>query len=68
MITLKDRLSGFKVIGEHVTTTTDHFVLEINGVTQMFRIGEWEEVRDDQNIKRTTKAEVCRAQERNQEC
>ena len=51
MITLVCKDSGFKVKGLFIATTMDHYILEINGITQMFRIGEWEEVRDaDQSI------------------
>lgn len=42
MVTLRCRKSGFEVEGVYVATTTDHYILEINGVTQVFRLDEWE--------------------------
>ena len=53
MVTLRCKESGCEVTGKHEQTTTDHFVLEIENAsgngkhTQMFKIDEWEEVRND---------------------
>lgn len=44
MVTLRCKESGYKVTGKHLATTSDHYILEINGVTQMFRLNEWEEM------------------------
>lgn len=45
MITLVCKVSGYQVTGDYVTTTEDHYVIEINGITQLFKITEWEEKR-----------------------
>ncbi len=46
MITLRCRETGYKVTGQNLIKTEDHYIMEIQGVTQMFRVDEWEEVRD----------------------
>jgi len=46
MITLKCIRSDYKQTGIFIAKTDDHYILEINGITQMFKIDEWEEVRD----------------------
>lgn len=43
MITLRCKVSGYLVKGLYVATTTDHYILEINGITQMFKLTDWEE-------------------------
>lgn len=48
MITLKCIQSGYKQTGIFVAKTDDHYVLEINGITQMFKVCEWEESRDEE--------------------
>lgn len=45
MVTLRCKESGYEVNGLFVAATTDHYILEINGVTQMFRLNEWEEIK-----------------------
>lgn len=56
MITLKDKHSDFTISANHVTTTTDHFVVEIQNSTgkthtEMFLIKEWEVIHDDDSLK-----------------
>lgn len=52
MVTLRCKESGYEVTGKHEQTTTDHFVLEMENTSgngkhiEMFRIDEWEEVRN----------------------
>lgn len=48
MITLKCIQSGYKQTGIFVAKTDDHYILEINGITQMFKVCEWEELRDEE--------------------
>ena len=45
MITLRCKVSGYEVTGWYIATTTDHYILEINGITQMFKLNEWEAVK-----------------------
>ena len=45
MTTLRCRVTGYEVTGEFIAKTDDHYILEIGGVTQMFRVSEWEEKR-----------------------
>jgi len=47
MITLMCKQSGYKQTGKFVAKTEDHYILEISGTTQMFRMDYWEEVRDE---------------------
>ena len=44
MITLVCKESGYKVKGLFIATTIDHYILEINGITQMFKLTEWEAI------------------------
>lgn len=52
LITLKDRVEGsFQVTGKFVAKTQEHYILEMHGMAQMFRIDDWEEVRDELLLK-----------------
>lgn len=46
MITLRCRKTGYRVTGQNLIKTEDHYITEIQGVTHMFRIDEWEVVTD----------------------
>lgn len=47
MVTLRCKESGYRVTGENLIKTDDHYIVEILGVTQMFRIDEWEVVKNE---------------------
>lgn len=47
MVTLRCKKSGYEVNGENLIKTDDHYIIEIYGVTQMFRIDEWEVVKNE---------------------
>ena len=43
-ILLRDKHSGYLVVGKHRQTTEDYYIMEIAGCYQMFSLKDWEHV------------------------
>lgn len=44
VIMLKDKHTDYCVVGKHLQTTEDYYIIEIAGCIQMFSLRDWEMV------------------------